>query len=235
MKNKSFVIIPARGGSKRIPRKNLLEVLGKPLIQWTLENLISCEVFDEIIVTSDDFEIRQIAKGLGINMVLERSPELSNDEIPTRPVIIDAIKRIKNISAEDLVCVVYPTSALVSGDIYIESHNLAEKILNEEMIQGVIRFIHPIERAFTIGVDGYLRSKFPEFQEFRTQDLEECFYDAGQFYWAKSDSWLNAKEFARIPFRLDESVIRDLDTKEDLEIFLKIAKEVLEKRQFGIM
>ncbi len=185
----NIAIIPARGGSKRIPRKNIKNFSGKPIIQYAIDAAHKAEVFDKIIVSTDDSEISKIAKLLGADVPFARPADLSDDHTPTVPVIRHAIQQIKNVGWNiEFVCCIYPTVP------FIESLDLVlalERVKNDpnQFCFPIAEFPSPVFRSLKMAADGKLSAFFPENELVRSQDLPPAFFDVGQFYWGHSDLW----------------------------------------------
>ena len=217
----NLLIIPARGGSKRIPRKNIKKFKGKPIIEWTINELLKLDSFEKIIVSTDDEEIAKISTNSGIEVPFIRPKSISGDNATTREVIIHAIEWFKERNIEfQYICCVYPTS------IFIKHENISNalKILNnkkqERYIFSASSFPHPIQRSFFINKKGISKMFFPEKFRFRTQDLENSYHDAGQFYIASPKVWIeNPNIFENgIPFVIPRFKYIDIDTIEDWKI-----------------
>ena len=222
-------IIPARGGSKRIPRKNLIPILGVPIIARTIENIRSSGVFTEIIVSTEDEEIAKIATSYGARAEFRRHQTLSNDFTTTKPVVIDTIETYGISDPQTLVCVVYATSMLIKPAQYSNSALLASELSHGEQLLAVKRFTHPVERAFVNSPLGSLEYRWPEFSEKRTQDLPVSLFDCGQFYWATQATWVSDRPLTkRFGFQIGNLDAIDLDEMSDLsdlEMLLKLRIE----------
>ena len=214
----NIAIIPARGGSKRIPRKNIKEFCGKPMICYSIDAAKKSGVFDKIIVSTDDDEIANIAKDCGAEVPFMRPKYLSDDNVATTPVIIHAIKQIENlIGSIDNVCCIYATAPFIhSNDLRKGLDLLIEK--NCSFVFTVTTFPYPIQRALKI-VEGNKVEMFdPDCFGKRSQDLEEAYHDAGQFYWGKSKAFVdNIMTFSQksSPFILPRYRVQDIDVIED--------------------
>lgn len=216
----NLCVIPARGGSKRIHKKNIKQFCGKPLIVWSIEKAIESGCFDRIIVSTDDIEIANIAKNNGAEAPFIRPKELSDDYKSTNEVISHAIKfQIKNFKRPSLVCCVYPTAPFVqTKDL---KHGL-EILKNNKVdyVFSVTTFAYPIQRSFRMTKDQKIEMFWPEYLYSRSQDLEEAWHDAGQFYWGIADSWLENKPIisknAKV-IHLPRYRVQDIDTYEDWE------------------
>jgi N-acylneuraminate cytidylyltransferase len=216
----NLCVIPARGGSKRIHRKNIKQFCGKPLIVWSIEKAIESGCFDKIIVSTDDIEIANIAKNYGAEVPFIRPKELSDDYTSTNEVISHAIKfQIKNSKRPSIVCCIYPTAPFVqTKDL---KHGLEIlKTNGVDYVFSVTTFAYPIQRSFRMTKDQKIEMFWPEFLYSRSQDLEEAWHDAGQFYWGINDSWLENKPIISKnakPIHLPRYRVQDIDTYEDWE------------------
>jgi len=185
-----LAVIPARGGSKRIPRKNIKLFHGKPMIGYAIEAAINAEIFDRVIVSTDDAEIAEVAKAHGAEVPFIRPLELADDHTPTVPVIAHAIRTCSNLgwNVEDACCI-YPGVPFIStADLRAAYEQL--KSSGAHFVFPVTCFPSPIQRALRRLPDGTVRPFQPEHVATRTQDLEPSYFDAGQFSWGKASSWL---------------------------------------------
>ena len=211
-------IIPARGGSKRIPRKNIKEFCGKPMIAYSIEAAIASGLFDKIVVSTDDAEIAEIAQSYGAEVPFMRPKELSDDHTATIPVIAHAITAsVHDISDIEAVCCIYATAPFVQAKYIQEAY---EKLLTckAEYCFSATSFPFPIQRAIKLRQDGTVEMFYPEQFNTRSQDLEEAYHDAGQFYWGKPQAWLEGKiVFAPHSniILLPRHLVQDIDTPED--------------------
>lgn len=216
----NLCVIPARGGSKRIPRKNIKQFCGKPLIAWSIEKAIESDCFDKIIVSTDDIEIANIAKKCGAEVPFIRPRELSDDYTSTTEVISHAIKfQIENSKKPSIVCCIYPTAPFVqTNDI---KHGLEIlKTGGVDYVFSVTTFAYPIQRSFRMTKDQKIEMFWPEYLNSRSQDLEEAWHDAGQFYWGITNAWLEKKSVISKnskPIRLPRYRVQDIDNYEDWE------------------
>lgn len=216
---KNLAIIPARGGSKRIPRKNIKEFLGKPIIAYSIEAALNSGMYDEVMVSTDDEEIAEVAKIYGAQVPFLRSPETSNDYAVTADVIREVLACYAKMGkCFDRVTCLYSTAPFVSADRLKESF-----LMLSEDIQSVftcVAFSFPIQRALHI-VNGKIEMLHPEFMFTRTQDLESTYHDAGQFYTFTVDFFnktqsLWGKNTAGLV--LSELEVQDLDTMTDWQL-----------------
>lgn len=213
-------VIPARGGSKRIPRKNIKEFCGKPMIAYSIEAALHSGCFDKIIVSTDDSEIAQVAKSYGAEVPFIRPKELSNDYTGTIPVIRHAIDwLVKQGSDPNLVCCLYATAPFVTAE-YLQQGLQQLEETNAAYAFTVTSYAFPIQRAIKLnpelGVEMFDANNFNA----RSQDLEEAWHDAGQFYWGRVGAWLSEKIIFgadSTPVILPRHRVQDIDTPEDWE------------------
>ena len=214
----NIAIIPARGGSKRIPRKNIKLFFGKPMIAWSIEAAKASGCFDRIVVSTDDDEIADIAKRYGAEVPFMRPAELSNDFAGTTPVVKHAIETLlAQGGALNDVCCIYATAPFVTAE---DIRQAFEKLVanNCNYVFSATSFPFPIQRALKVSERGYVEMFQPENFAKRSQDLEECFHDAGQFYWGTVKAWVDESlifghnSMAHI---LPRYRVQDIDTPED--------------------
>lgn len=217
----NLCVIPARGGSKRIPRKNIKLFGGLPMIAWSIRAALSSECFDQIIVSTDDEEIAGVASKYGAVVPFFRPDELADDYTGTIPVVAHAIKWFTDRNEFfSKVCCVYPTAPFMSSDDIRAGLALLEGT-DADYVFPVGRFPSPIQRAVRINSAGRAEMFFPDRFDSRSQDLEEAYHDAGQFYWGKVGAWLSgAPIFNRnsVPLILPRLRAQDIDTPEDWSI-----------------
>lgn len=185
-----IAVIPARGGSKRIPRKNIKLFHGKPIIGYAIEAAIRSTVFDHVIVSTDDTEIAQVASEFGADVPFMRPAHLADDYSPTVPVIAHAIQECQSYGWEiEAACCVYPGVPFISeNDLRSALNQLLETGSN--YVFPVTSFPSPIQRALRRLDDGSVIPFQKEYTSTRTQDLEPGYFDVGQFYWGKTSAWL---------------------------------------------
>lgn len=214
-------VIPARGGSKRIPRKNIKEFCGKPIIAYSIEAAIKSKCFDKIVVSTDDAEIASIAEMYGAQVPFLRPENLADDYTGTIPVVKHAIEYFLaqgiNIS---LVCCIYATAPLIQKrDLQIGLKQLLKE--DCEYAFPVTRYSYPIQRALKITSDDRVEMFDKTQYEVRSQDLEDSYHDAGQFYWGKKDSWFHDKSIfssGSVPIVIPRFRVQDIDTEEDWKL-----------------
>lgn len=189
-----IAVIPARGGSKRIPRKNIKVFCGKPMIAWAICTAKESGLFDHIIVSTDDEEIADMARTWGAETPFIRPEDLSDDLTPTVPVIAHTVKSCLDLGwVVDYACCIYPCAPFLQVDDLVAALDLAQK-RNADFVYPVTEYAHPIQRAMRHLPNGEMHFFSPQFELTRTQDLEIAYHDAGQFYWGKASSWLEHKK-----------------------------------------
>ncbi len=232
----NLAVIPARGGSKRIPRKNIKDFFGKPIIAWSIEAAKETGLFEHIIVSTDDPEIAEVAKKYGAKVPFMRPEKLSDDYVGTGAVIKHAAEwMIDNVGKVDAVCTIYATAPLIRSTDIITGY----KILRDsdcQIVFSVTSFPFPIQRAIRITPEGRVSMFQPEHFKSRSQDLEPAYHDAGQFYWAKTQAALDelsAFSDIAVPVILPRHQVQDIDTEEDwtrAEMMFKAWKETIQKK-----
>lgn len=211
-------IIPARGGSKRIPRKNIKDFCGKPMISWSIAAAKASCCFDRIIVSTDDHEIAEIARQWGADVPFMRPPELADDHTGTIPVIRHAVEWLDaNESKVDFACCIYATAPFVS----VQALQAGWKLISgseHDFTFSVTSYAFPIQRAIRITEQGHVAMFNPEHFMTRSQDLEEAWHDAGQFYWGTAEAWCEERAIfgeGSLPVKLPRHRVQDIDTPED--------------------
>ncbi|MBD1134438.1 pseudaminic acid cytidylyltransferase [Pelagibacterales bacterium SAG-MED48] len=224
----NIAIIPARGGSKRIPKKNIKDFLGKPIIAYSIEMAISCKLFNKVIVSTDDQEIKDVAIKYGAEIPFIRPKEIADDFTGTHEVIGHAVKWMEdNDEKMDYVCCVYPTAPLIEKDDLKKGFELI-KTGKWDSVMAATNFSYPIFRSFENLPDGGLKMIFPEHYNSRSQDLPEIYHDAGLFCWAKPETWKKKPEKyckKNSIIKIPNHRIQDIDTLDDwkrAEIIYKI-------------
>lgn len=212
-----LAIIPARGGSKRIPRKNIKNFFGRPIISYSIEAAINSQLFERVIVSTDDHEIRDVALSYGAEAPFLRPQDLADDFTATAPVVANAITECEKLGWKfDLVCCIYPCAPFVEiEDIKSALHKYC--LTNSNYCFPVSKFTRSIFHALRKS-DGDIVSKiFPKNENQRTQDFEATFYDAGQFYWASRDMWITNSNIHAYGLGVEIPVWRsiDIDTLDD--------------------
>jgi N-acylneuraminate cytidylyltransferase len=217
----NVAIIPARAGSKRIPLKNARNFCGKPMIAWSIEAAIKCGLFDQILVSTDSDEIGSIASQFGAGVPFIRPAELSGDFVHISPVVAHAVEWLKsNRMNPNYVCCIYATAPFVTATDLMTGY---EKITGGkcEKVIAATTLPYPFQRAFFLGEDSSPQMFFPEEFPKRSQDLPVAWHDAGQFYWASPETWLQKAK----PYGSETKIVKiprwralDIDTMEDWEM-----------------
>ncbi len=217
---KAITIIPARGGSKRIPKKNIKCFLGKPIISYPIEAALKSNLFNEIMVSTDDEEIAEISKKFGASVPFLRSTKNSDDFATTVDVLLEVIEEYKkNGKVFDYVCCIYPTAPFISPEKLNHSFKFLIEKKAESLIP-IVRFSYPIQRALRIENDS-LQYIYPENRNKRSQELELAYHDAGQFYWIKTDILINQSSLVTdnsIAYEISELEVQDIDSETDWKI-----------------
>ena len=216
MNNRKLAIITARGGSKRIPKKNIKEFCGKPILCYSIEAARDAGVFDEIMVSTDDMEIAQIACKAGASVPFFRSAETAGDYASTDDVIMEVLTAYQKLGQTfDSFCCIYPTAPFLSGSRLKDAMVLLKEA---DSVMPVVPFSYPPQRGLIIKKEGFLALQFPEYAATRSQDLPKIYHDCGQFYACRTDSFLQAKTTdveKLLPLVLTELEVQDIDTLED--------------------
>lgn len=211
-------IIPARGGSKRIPRKNIMPFAGKPIMAWTIETALDSGLFDRLIVSTDDREIADIAVEYGAEAPFLRPAELSDDHTGIIEVVQHAIAWLaENQVTIDYVCCMLATAPFLRADFLSQA---LQQLLDEDASYAfaVTAYPFPIQRAVRINSENRIEAIWPENIPRRSQDLEEAFHDAGQFYWGTRNAFVQGEPIfssGSVPVRLPRYLVQDIDTPED--------------------
>ena len=211
-------VIPARGGSKRIPRKNIKPFCGKPMLAWSVAAAHASGCFDRVLVSTDDEEIASVARDNGAEVPFMRPAPLADDYAVTQAVIAHAIGCLSDSShPPSVVCCLYATAPFVQPRDLQASMQRLHQSRPGSVVFAATSYPYPIQRAIRLDGDGYASMFYPKFFGSRSQDLEEGYHDAGQFYWASSATWMRATNLfdgAR-PLVLPRWRVQDIDTKED--------------------
>ncbi|OWV27546.1 pseudaminic acid cytidylyltransferase [Halomonas campaniensis] len=213
-----IAIIPARGGSKRIPRKNIKDFCGKPMVAWSIEAAKASGCFDRIIVSTDDREIAKVAEQWGAEAPFLRPNDLADDYTGTLPVIRHAVEWLNDHEMMvGYACCVYATAPFVTPEDIQRGWELMQQSV-ASFVFSVTSYAFPIQRAIRITENGRVAMFNPEHFQTRSQDLEEAWHDAGQFYWGTADSWLEEKMIFgedSVLVKLPRNRVQDIDTPED--------------------
>ncbi len=217
---KTLAMITARGGSKRIPRKNIKEFCGKPILAYSIEAALKSGIFDTVMVTTDDEEIAEVAKKYGAEVPFMRSKENSNDFATTNDVILEVLEAYEKRGEHfDMACCLYPTAPFVTARKLCEAKEMLENSDADTVIP-VVQFSYPPQRAMIIH-DGRLIFHQPEYMNSRSQDLEPHYHDVGQFYLFKTEAFkVNQKLMVGniLPFLVSEMEVQDIDNESDWKI-----------------
>lgn len=218
---KVLAIITARGGSKRIPKKNIKVFLGKPIIQYSIEAALESQIFNEVMVSTDDGEIASIARQFGASVPFFRSQEASNDFATTAQVIEEVLLEYqKQDKYFDYCCCIYPTAPFITSKVLETAFTLLQE-KNANSVIPVVQFSFPILRSLKINEQGLLNYNWPQYATTRSQDLKPAYHDCGQFYFLNCKSFLSTKMLFNdktLPLLMSENQVQDIDTIEDWEI-----------------
>lgn len=228
--SKQLAMITARGGSKRIPRKNIRPFCDRPILCYSIEAAQSSGVFDEIMVSTDDPEIAEIAREYGAKVPFFRSPATANDYASTDDVIREVLQTYLSMGQDfDAFCCIYPTAPFVTGKRLKEAMEL---LGHADSVMPVVPFSYPPQRGLLISEAGFLERQFPEYALTRSQDLPKIYHDCGQFYACRTKAFFDEGTTdvkGLIPLVLSEMEVQDIDTLEDWELaeikYQKLIKE----------
>lgn len=217
---RGLAVITARGGSKRIPRKNIKEFCGKPILAYSIEAAIRSKAFDTVMVSTDDEEIAEIAIRYGAEVPFYRSAQTSNDFATTNDVLLEVIEEYEKRGEQfDYLCCIYPTAPFLTSERLTEGKKL---LLNSDAdtLIPVVAFSYPPQRALH-EVNGYLEPVHPEYLDSRSQDLEKHFHDVGQFYVTRVDNFKKNKKLMLgkiLPMEISEMEVQDIDNLIDWQM-----------------
>jgi pseudaminic acid cytidylyltransferase len=233
MRGKNLCIIPARGGSKRIPRKNIKSFKGEPIIAYSIKAALASKLFDEVMVSTDDSEIAEISQSFNATIPFMRSEQNSNDTATTADVLIEVINTYQNNGKEfDYVCCIYPTAPFVTTDRLSEGFKML--INGADSVLPILPFDYPIWRSFKLNENNTLEYYWSEFINERSQDLPAAYHDAGQWYWINCKK---LKETGKMIYDTTQGLhlspfeAHDIDTLHDWKLaelkydFLQITKK----------
>ena len=207
-----IAVITARGGSKRIPRKNIKEFMGKPMLAYAIEATVNSKVFDEVMVSTDDVEIAEIAKQFGAKVPFMRSEKTANDFATTVDVLDEVISEYKKRGKTfDELCCIYPCVPFLTADVINNAYEKF-KTLGVDRLIPVVKYSFPIQRAFKLNEQGLLEYREPENAPKRSQDLEPMYHDVGMFYFYKTEK-MNSDKIAML--EMDEAMVQDIDNDSD--------------------
>jgi N-acylneuraminate cytidylyltransferase len=214
-----IAVIPARGGSKRIPQKNIKIFCGKPIIAWSIEAAKQSKCFDRVIVSTDDERIASIARQYGAEVPFIRPSKLSDDYTETSAVVSHAIEKLKELKKPiDLVCCIYATAPFIRPNDLKDSLVKLQKLQSVDYCFSVTNYSFPIQRSIRITKDDRCEMLQPSMFNSRSQDLEAAYHDAGQFYWGRVEAWSQKKPLFSLhstPYILPHYRVQDIDTLDD--------------------
>lgn len=211
-----LAVITARGGSKRIPRKNIKEFCGKPILCYSIEAALASGIFDEVMVSTDDEEIAQVAGKAGAQVPFMRSEETSGDFATTRDVLVEVVERYREGGrCFEQMCCIYPTAPFVTAQKLRTGMELLEQA-GADFVCPVVRYSFPPQRSYVIR-EGRLCNKWPEYRTARSQDLEPFYHDCGQFYMYRTQSLMEKarEDWIQLPMVMPELEVQDIDNEED--------------------
>lgn len=215
-----IAIITARGGSKRIHKKNIKDFCGKPIIAYSIESAINSEVFDEVMVSTDDAEIAEISKKYGAVVPFMRSAKTSDDFSTTADVLKEVIEQYESLGKNvESFCCIYPTAPFVTAEKLAEANKLFEDN-NASTVMTVVQFSYPPQRSLKLK-DGFLEMNYPEFERTRSQDLEPVYHDCGQLYFARTADFIKSGKIIgekTVPLIVSELEVQDIDTITDWQL-----------------
>ena len=215
----SIAIITARGGSKRIPRKNIKEFCGKPIIEYSIEAALQSGLFEEVMVSTDDAEIAKIAQAAGTQVPFMRSSANAGDYAGTDDVLMEVLLAYRELGREfDTFCCIYPTAPFVTAQKLQKAMGLLEQA---DSVMPVVAFSFPPQRCMILNEAGELRMKWPEHARTRSQDLEPYYHDCGQFYCCRTAPFMEYKTTDlphMVPMIMSELEVQDIDNQDDWEI-----------------
>ena len=220
-----IAIIPARGGSKRIPQKNIRDFLGQPAISYPISAALNSGIFSDVIVSTDSAEIAAVSRESGATGVIDRPNDLADDITPTVPVIAHAVEYLE-LEPETVVCCIYPVNPFVIIEDLRAGLALLLQNPSISYVNSICTFPYPIQRALRMDPKGIIEMANPSLAVTRSQDLEEMFHDAGQWYFGKAETWKRRDHilFNSIGFRIPRWRSQDIDTLEDWELAEKLFK-----------
>lgn len=214
---KSIAIIPARGGSKRIPHKNIKQFMGKPILAYSIIAALNSNLFDEVMVSTDEEDIANIARKYGAKVPFLRSAKTANDFATTDDVLKEVLSCYKERGVEfDTMCCIYATAPLILSEDIIKGFNLLTSS-NFSLVYPVAPFSYTIWRCLDVAEDGSMKRHWPEYEDARSQDLPTQYHDTGTFYWYKIKSWLDGNNSTG-GIVVDETTIQDIDNETDWKL-----------------
>ena len=215
----AIAIIPARGGSQRIPRKNLKLFNGEPMIVWSIRTALASGCFEQVMVSTDDTEIAEVARAHGAQVPFIRPAELADAFTGTAAVIKHAVGALLDQGLSfDYACCIYATAPLLQARYLQQGLQMLQAAPEKSYAFSVCDFGFPVQRALLINDKGALQAMHPEYRNTRSQDLPVAYQDAGQFYWGRSEAWLRDDVLfspSSLPVILPRYLVQDIDTEQD--------------------
>ena len=231
----SIAIITARGGSKRIPKKNIKEFIGKPIIAYSIEAALNSCVYDEVMVSTDSGEIKKVALDYGAKVPFFRSCKTSDDYATTADVLLEVLEKYNRLNRTfKYATCIYPTAPFITSEVLIKSMNLLKEKKVDTVIP-VVKFSYPPQRGLIIDQRGRLHMKWEENMKIRSQDLEDIYHDSGKFYTFDVQAFLSKKKLITnnvIPIIEKENIVQDIDTISDWEM-AEIKYRIMEEGKNG--
>jgi len=223
-----FAIVPARGGSQRIKKKNIKKFYLKPILYWTIKALKQSKLFSKIVLTTDDNQIKKTAEQLGFDYIISRPSNLADNYTPTKPVIEHAIRTLKKKFKIKYACCVYPCNPFLNSLDLKKSFKILKKNTNN-FVFPITEYAHPIQRAFKLAKKNELIFFTKKHELTRTQDLVKSYHDVGQFYWGSVSNWLSKKKMHSngIGLPIPKWRVVDIDNLQDwkrAELLFKVLK-----------
>lgn len=216
----AIAIIPARGGSQRIPRKNIKLFNGEPMIAHSIRVALASGVFDRVIVSTDDQEIADVARACGAEVPFMRPADLADAFTGTAAVIQHALQSVSGTFGQsfEYACCIYATAPLLQARFLRQGFEALHAAPEKSYAFSVCSFGFPVQRALVVDGDGCVNAMYPEYRSVRSQDLPVAYQDAGQFYWGRSDAWLRGDTVfsaLSLPVVLPRHLVQDIDSPED--------------------
>lgn len=213
-----LAVIPARGGSKRIPRKNIRPFAGKPMLAYPVDAARRSGVFDRILVSTEDDEVASVAEQSGAEVPFRRPAELADDHTGTDPVVRHAIRWLaERGESVEFACCIYATAVFVRPEDIRRGLGLLQGSRMQYVLP-IARYPFAVQRAYRLNAAGAVESLHPEHNLTRSQDLEPCYHDAAQFYWGRAQAFLNeidALAGSALPLMIPRHLVQDIDTPDD--------------------
>lgn len=215
-----IALIPARGGSKRIPRKNIRSFSGRPMVGWPIAAARESGLFDHVVVSTDDDEIAEVARDQGAEVPFMRPDRLADDFTPAREVIVDAVESMEKITGRQVehLCCIYATAAFVQPGDLLQARAQLDALAETGFVFAAASYPHPVQRAMIETPGSGIGMLFPDHAKTRTQDLPEAFHDVGMFYWGRRDAFVSRTPMfnpASRPYLMPRTRALDIDTPED--------------------